>query len=50
MKNSMVWWLKKIGHPILIVDVETEPMASPVIFNRTLWYRFVGDNNVFHLL
>ena len=39
MKNTMVWWLKKkvkkVGQPILIVDAETEPMASHIIFNKT---------------
>ena len=33
---------KKVGQPILIVDAETEPMACPIIFNRTFWYRFCG--------
>ena len=45
MKNTMAWWLKKkkeVGQPILIVDAETEPMASPIIFNRTFWYHFCG--------
>ena len=45
MKNTMVWWLKK-GQPISIVDAETEAIARSIIFNRTLWYHFGGDNNV----
>ena len=51
-KNTMAWWfLKKVGQPILIVDAETEPMASSIVFNSILWYRFCGWKQcIFHLL
>ena len=45
MKNNLVWWFeeeKKLGQPNLIVDVAAEPVASDIIFNRTLWYRDCG--------
>ena len=31
IKNTMVWWLKKVDQSILNVDAETEPMASHII-------------------
>ena len=37
MKNTT----KKVGQPILIVDAETEPMASHIIFKGSLWYHIL---------